>query len=113
MSLVARIHCGTWDLVCSMTDIMPRISVNNVAVLGPGAEVGRHGVDEVVGVVQHQRKQPVDPVAPDRDTRRPLSRRTTPLPVQNRTHVGADGGCRSLHPLVGCAHRSPYPAIVR
>ena len=34
MSRVVRIHCGTFDLVCSITEIMPRISVNNVPARG-------------------------------------------------------------------------------
>ena len=54
--VVARIHCGTWDLVCSITEIMPSISVNNESRPGPGAEIGRHRVDERVGVVEHQRQ---------------------------------------------------------
>src|SRR4051794_21848338 len=32
ISLVTRIHWGTWDLVCSITDTMPSTSVNNVPV---------------------------------------------------------------------------------
>jgi len=34
ISLVARIHWATWDLVCSITEIMPSTSVNNEPVLG-------------------------------------------------------------------------------
>jgi hypothetical protein len=34
MSLAARIHCGTCDLVCSITEAMPRISVNNDPAFG-------------------------------------------------------------------------------
>ncbi len=58
-----RIHSATWARVCSITGMMPTISVNRDAAAGPGAEVGGHRVDERVGVVQHQRQQPIDAVA--------------------------------------------------
>nr|CRL70341.1 hypothetical protein CPGR_01576 [Mycolicibacterium malmesburyense] len=34
IGFVARIHCATCDLVCSMTEIMPSISVNSEPALG-------------------------------------------------------------------------------
>ncbi len=33
ISLVGRIHCATWDLVCSTTEVIPMISVNREAAL--------------------------------------------------------------------------------
>ena len=33
IGLVGRIHCFTWDLVCSTTDMMPTTSVNSDAAL--------------------------------------------------------------------------------
>lgn len=52
--------------------------------LGPGAVVGGHGIDERVAVVQQQRHQPIDAVAPDRGGGRPLGHKGAPLPVQHR-----------------------------
>ena len=56
MSFVARIHWGTCDLVCSITEIMPRISVNNDAVLGLVPKSAAMASTNVVGVVEHERQ---------------------------------------------------------
>ena len=72
ISLVARIHRGTLDLVCSITGIMPIDLGEQRRGPGSGAEIGGHGIDKRVGVVQHKRHQPVDPVAPQRDAGGPV-----------------------------------------
>ncbi len=55
--------------------------------LGSGAEISGHRLDECVGVVQQQRHQPIDPIAPDRDTGRPIGKECLSLPVQHRRQL--------------------------
>jgi hypothetical protein len=104
ISLAARIHCGTCDLVCSITEIMPRTSVNSDPRLGSRAEVRRHGVDERVGIVEYEREQPVDAIASNSHARRPLSRECLPLTFEDRLHRRAPAVERVVDPLLGCAH---------
>ncbi|OBJ32253.1 hypothetical protein A5620_25370 [Mycobacterium colombiense] len=72
--------------------------------LGARTEVGGHGVHERVGVVENQRHQPVDAIAPRRQAGRPLVHEGTPLPLQNRVQLS---GALFGSAFVECAHESP------
>jgi hypothetical protein len=71
--------------VCSITEIMPRTLVNNDprSRLRPGAEIGLHRVDELVGIVEHEGQEPNDAVAWHRGAGRPFCNERLPRPLED------------------------------
>jgi hypothetical protein len=77
--------------------------------LGPGAEIGLHRADELVGIVEHERQQAVDAVASHGHTGWAFAHERLPLTLEDRSHSVALTVDRAVDPLLRCAHSSvPY-----
>lgn len=77
--------------------------------LRPGAVIGRHGVDERIGVVQDEREQPVDAVAPRGHAGWAFGHERLPLTLKDRAHSVPVTVDRAVDPFLRCAHSSvPY-----
>jgi hypothetical protein len=74
--------------------------------LRTGAVIGRHGVDERIGVVEDEREQPVDAVASRGRAGWAFGHERLLLTLEDRAHGLPLTVDRAVDPLWGCAHSS-------
>jgi hypothetical protein len=77
-------YFGAVDFISSeVHGVISDILIITRSRLRPGAEIGLHRVDELVGIVEHEGQEPIDAVASHGDAGRLFCNERLPLPLED------------------------------